>query len=112
MVPILALANSALNAKASATDGAKPAHSPVLLQLVADHLSLQSVSEIENFDLSLFDIQPAVIGGAENDFIFSARIDNLFSTYCAVEAMAATTTEALESDDTGRLIALCAPQIA
>jgi len=45
--------------------------------------------------LDVCDFQDATIGGLNNEFIFSARIDNLMSTYCAVTSLC----EACELDD-------------
>lgn len=44
-------------------------------------------SQIHDFELSLFDVQPSAIGGALNEFIFSPRLDNLFSSYAAVAGL-------------------------
>lgn len=83
-VPILALASKELNktllgdANGSATAGevsfAEPLditshHSPVLLHTVARQLSHElgeevTPAQIHDFELSLFDVQPATIGGA------------------------------------------------
>ena len=73
-------------------------HHPRLLELVAEELSAQGikgasgssvqVGDIYDFDLSLVDVQPPTLGGANEEFIFSARLDNLFSTFCAVEGLA------------------------
>lgn len=56
-----------------------------------------SPTQIHDFELSLFDVQPATIGGALNEFIFSPRLDNLFSSYAAVSALAAS----VEKEDWG-----------
>ncbi|KAF8815788.1 aspartyl aminopeptidase [Phlegmacium glaucopus] len=66
-------------------------HHPALLALLSSHLSV-SPEEIHEFDLSLYDTQPAVLGGINNEFIFSARMDNLVSSFCAVEALADSVT--------------------
>lgn len=106
LVPILGLASSMLNAPALPSGGATDRHTPLLLQTVAEHLQLQSLEQIEDFDLRLFDTQAACLGGANDEFIFAARIDNLFSTHAAAEALASTTAESLARSSTGRLIAI------
>ena len=75
----------------------KANHHSRVLELVAEQLKANgvkdaSVDSIHDFELSLFDIQAPTLGGANEEFIFSARLDNLFSSFCAVEAL----VEALE----------------
>jgi len=62
-------------------------HHPALLSLLAGELSI-APEEIHDFELSLYDTQPACLGGLNNEFIFSPRMDNLVSSFCAVEAIA------------------------
>ncbi|KAF9534813.1 peptidase M18 [Crepidotus variabilis] len=66
-------------------------HHPVLLEILANELSV-APEEIHDFELSLYDTQPAVLGGINNEFIFSPRMDNLVSSFCAVEALADNVT--------------------
>ncbi|GAA5934170.1 hypothetical protein JCM3775_006925 [Rhodotorula graminis] len=121
-VPILALASKELNKTllgdngGSATAGevsfADPLditshHSPVLLHTVARQLSAElgeevTPAQIHDFELSLFDVQPATIGGALNEFIFSARLDNLFSSFAATEALIAA-SESTSTPSDGRV---------
>ncbi|KAJ6539244.1 aspartyl aminopeptidase [Mycena capillaripes] len=93
-VPILGQIASQLNAPPKETDpGPKKAssiqdnHHPALLSLLASELSV-APEEIHDFELSLYDTQPSVLGGLNSEFIFSPRLDNLFSSFCAVEALA------------------------
>jgi aspartyl aminopeptidase len=44
--------------------------------------------KILSYDLSLYDAQPAEIGGALGDLLFSARLDNLVSCHSALTALA------------------------
>lgn len=111
-VAILALASKTLNAPAASGDEPSFAyphittshHHPILLHAIADELSAEtdtsvSPSQIVDFDLSLYDTQPACIGGALNEFIFAPRCDNLFSSFCAVEGIIAATADASAEDD-------------
>ncbi|KAF8221711.1 aspartyl aminopeptidase [Tricholoma matsutake] len=102
-VPILGLLESQLNSPADDSDSnsaqlpRKPTtesvassiqgnHHPALLALLAGELSV-SPEEIHDFELSLYDTQPATLGGINGEFIFSPRMDNLVSSFCAVEAL-------------------------
>jgi aspartyl aminopeptidase len=42
---------------------------------------------ILGMDLSLYDLQPPSIGGANQEFIFSGKLDNLFMSWCALQAL-------------------------
>ncbi|KAF9006481.1 aspartyl aminopeptidase [Cyathus striatus] len=98
-VPILGLVESQLNGSKSSDQNssdkqsAKTAssiqdnHHSALLSLLAEELSI-APEKIHDFELSLYDTQPATLGGINNEFIFSPRMDNLVSSFCAVEAMA------------------------
>ncbi|KAK4699265.1 aspartyl aminopeptidase, partial [Phenoliferia sp. Uapishka_3] len=120
-IPILALASSALNATGTASPAAKVSfadplsitthHHPILLHTIAR--SLSSVmgeeiipSQIHDFELSLFDTQLSTIGGALNEFIFSPRLDNLFSSFAAVEGLIAASRATSASDGRISMIAL------
>jgi aspartyl aminopeptidase len=62
---------------------------------------------IVDYELSVCDAQPSTIGGLLNEFIFSARLDNLMCSYCAVEALLKSTQNLSEIKDGNiRMIAL------
>jgi len=63
-------------------------HTPALLDRLAKELDT-TVDKIADFDLSLYDTQPAQIGGINGEFLYSARLDNLATVFCAVESLAA-----------------------
>lgn len=51
-------------------------------------LSLATEDEdIVSHELSLFDVQPASFGGINGEYVLSARLDNLFMSYCAIESL-------------------------
>ncbi|KAF8492108.1 aspartyl aminopeptidase [Gautieria morchelliformis] len=88
-VPVLGMAADELNA----SSGVGPAvsavghHHSALLSLLAEEVSV-APENIADMELSLYDTQPSTLGGVTNEFIFSPRLDNLLSSFCAVEAIA------------------------
>ncbi|EMD40624.1 hypothetical protein CERSUDRAFT_111203 [Gelatoporia subvermispora B] len=93
-VPIAGLINDQLNVESSTQkeEEAKASdiranHHPALLALLSQELNVKT-EEIHDFELHLYDTQPATIGGLNNEFIFSPRLDNQFSSWAAVEAIA------------------------
>lgn len=61
-------------------------HNNTLLELVAEQAGVE-VGALEDFELILYDYQKSTLGGLNDEFIFSARLDNLTSCYCAVEGI-------------------------
>ena len=45
------------------------------------------IQEILSFDLSFFDLQKPSLGGMNNEFIYSSRLDNLASCHAAISAL-------------------------
>lgn len=74
-----------------------------LLKVLSENLSCDP-RDIIDFDLSVVDTQEATIGGLYDEFIFSARIDNLVSCFCAIEAL--LEAENLENEEMGRMVCL------
>lgn len=60
--------------------------SPLLMKLLAEQAECKP-EEIVDFDLSVIDHQPALIGGALDEFVFAPRIDNLASCFCSIRAL-------------------------
>ena len=67
-------------------DGWSEHQEPLLLQLLASELDV-AIEDIVDFELSLFDIQKASLGGVHSEFVHSARLDNLASCFIAVQAL-------------------------
>ncbi|KAL2752858.1 hypothetical protein ACRALDRAFT_1072674 [Sodiomyces alcalophilus JCM 7366] len=81
-------------------------HHPQILDVIASHAEV-GVSDVVDFELVLYDTQAACVGGVNDEFIFSARLDNLNMTYCSVEGLIASLRDAgaLDNDSTIRLVA-------
>jgi len=79
-------------------------HHPVLLDLIASELGCK-VANIKELEMSIVDHQPAQLGGIYNEFIFSPRIDNLMSCFCALEALH-DSEQSLAKDSDVRVVAL------
>lgn len=101
MVPILSLATEQLNENSHTPTNpdnksalsTRENHDPLLLSILARSLSQSLDRPIHEFDihdleLSLFDTNPSVVGGGRGEFIFSPRLDNLFSSFAAFEGLA------------------------
>ncbi len=90
---------------------------PLLLQLPVEegsppdfrsllHAELQAsqpklvVSQVLDYEISLYDTQPPALVGLEQDFIASARLDNLLSCYIGLQAL-------LEADDQVSSLLIC-----
>jgi len=81
-------------------------HHAILLQLLARELQVE-ISQIRDFELSVCDTQPAALGGAFNEFIFSPRLDNLMMSYCSLRGLLASLSgDSLASDGRIRIVAL------
>ncbi|KAF7820370.1 putative aspartyl aminopeptidase [Senna tora] len=64
----------------------KAAHHPLLMEVLSDELNCH-VDDIMSVELNVCDTQPSCLGGGNNEFIFSGRLDNLASSYCALRAL-------------------------
>lgn len=61
-------------------------HNKSLIELIAKELNVKP-EQIEDFELLLYDHQKSAIGGLNDEFIFSARLDNLTSCFAATESL-------------------------
>ena len=60
---------------------------PLLMDLLATNLGIEK-KDIVDFELNLFDTQPASLGGIKSEFLNSARLDNQATCFVASEALA------------------------
>jgi aspartyl aminopeptidase len=74
-------------------------HEPELLTLLAKQLNCE-VSDIVDFELSLYDVQPATLFGVNDEFLSSARLDNQITCITGVSALInyASNAELLDGD--------------
>ena len=82
-------------------------HHPYIVELVAEEAGVKP-SDIQDFELLLYDTQESVMGGLNNELIFSPRLDNQTMCYCSLEALinSLSSSSSLDQDSTIRLIAL------
>ncbi|KAI3427712.1 uncharacterized protein J3R85_009284 [Psidium guajava] len=89
LIPLLSIKpdeTSAESKEKGATVSSRPVHHPLLLQILSDELGC-CADDIMSIELNLCDTQPSCLGGGNNEFIFSGRLDNLASSYCALRAL-------------------------
>lgn len=77
------------------------------LQILSDELGCL-VDDIASVELNVCDTQPSCLGGANDEFIFSGRLDNLASSFCALRALvdACASPEDLANEGAIRMVAL------
>ena len=97
MVPIIGLDNSDFSEKkteeertASILGGAGTFTSTQperLVRAIAEEIGTTNYEDIVNWELEVFDTQPAQLGGLDKEFIFAGRIDDKLCSYSAIEAL-------------------------
>lgn len=78
-------------------------HHSLLVELISKEAKCDA-SDLVDMELVLADTQPAAIGGALEEFIYAPRLDNLFNTFCALEAL--INSEKLSDEKNVRMISL------
>ncbi|KAI8634639.1 aspartyl aminopeptidase-like protein [Xylariaceae sp. FL1651] len=79
-------------------------HHPYILELIAEQAGVQ-VEEVADFEMVLYDVQKSCLGGLNEEFIYSARLDNLNMTYCSVMGLIESVkTSSLDKETSIRLI--------
>lgn len=61
-------------------------------QINTEHPTLD-INKVLDFEISLYDNQPAAITGLNDDFISSARLDNLLSCYVGMQSLISSDSE-------------------
>ncbi|KAI0169543.1 aminopeptidase I zinc metalloprotease-domain-containing protein [Hypoxylon sp. FL1284] len=107
-VPIIGLDNSDISSSDAKPLG--PAGSfvatqpPKLVKLISKELGITDHSQIVSWELELFDLQPATVGGMDKEFIFAGRIDDKICSWAAIEGLLGSETK--EDDGVLKLVAL------
>ncbi|KAF2113664.1 aminopeptidase I zinc metalloprotease-domain-containing protein [Lophiotrema nucula] len=101
MVPIVGLDNSDVASNKGddwkpsvlGGEGAFTATQPErLVRAITKELNITNYSSIVNWELELFDTQPATVGGLDKEFIFAGRIDDKLCSWAAIQALLNSTT--------------------
>ncbi|EHA53968.1 hypothetical protein MCOR02_001664 [Pyricularia oryzae] len=80
-------------------------HHPYIVDIVAENVGV-SVDDVVDFELVLYDTQRSCLGGLNDEFIYSARLDNLNMTFCSVMGLieSVKSQDSLDTDSCIRLI--------
>ncbi|KAI0417326.1 aspartyl aminopeptidase-like protein [Xylaria grammica] len=81
-------------------------HHPYILELIAEHAGAQ-VEEVVDFEIVLYDVQKSCLGGLNEEFIYSARLDNLNMTYCSVMGLIESVNKSSLSQETSIRLITC-----
>lgn len=95
------IASSVLEQITNSNDPWLQGQEPMLLQRIASELNV-TVTQIADYDLSLYDVQPSTIGGIQQEFLYSGRLDNLATVFNAVTALSLQDVE--ESSDVSMIV--------
>ncbi|KAF3921889.1 hypothetical protein ABW20_dc0100259 [Dactylellina cionopaga] len=81
-------------------------HHPSIVKLISDATESQP-EDVLDFEMVLYDTQKGCLGGLNDELIFSARLDNLEMTYCAIEGLITSleAPDALDQESGIRIIA-------
>ncbi|XP_062236954.1 aspartyl aminopeptidase [Platichthys flesus] len=113
LVPIIATAvqeeletGSASSGDACSAVTTAKKHHPALVKVLCSELDVEPDALLD-FELCLADTQPGALGGVYDEFIYSARLDNLHSCYCALQGlMQSCSVDSLAQEPNIRMITL------
>ncbi|KAJ2992945.1 hypothetical protein NUW58_g1998 [Xylaria curta] len=103
-VPIIGLDSPGSTDSLGAPGSFVSTQPPKLVRLISKELGVKDYSQIVNWELELFDLQPATVGGIDKEFIFAGRIDDKLCSWAAFQGLLASDQK--EGDGTIKLVAL------
>ncbi|KAK5003180.1 hypothetical protein LTR28_010495, partial [Elasticomyces elasticus] len=108
MVPIIGLDSS--ESSSTAQPFSKPSvlggagtfaatQPPRLVRAIANELGIkeQDYGSIVNWELELYDCQPATVGGLDKEFIFAGRVDDKLCSWAAIQALIESASDSTDS---------------
>uniref|UniRef100_A0A3P8S2X5 Aspartyl aminopeptidase n=1 Tax=Amphiprion percula TaxID=161767 RepID=A0A3P8S2X5_AMPPE len=110
LVPIIATAvqeelETGCTSSGDASSAAEK-HHPALVKVCVQSWGVEPEALLD-FELCLTDTQPAALGGVYEEFIYSPRLDNLHSCYCALKGLLESCSgDSLAIDPNIRMITL------
>ncbi|KAK5631766.1 hypothetical protein RRF57_007480 [Xylaria bambusicola] len=81
-------------------------HHPYILELIAENVGAK-VEDLVDFEIVLYDVQKSCIGGLNEEFIYSARLDNLEMTYCSIMGLIESVNKSDLSQETSIRLVTC-----
>lgn len=94
MVPIIGVDNSDEETTRLGDIGTFAAtQPPALVKAIARELRTEDYNSIINWELELYDVQPATLGGLDKELIYGGRIDDKLCSWAAIQALLASTHE-------------------
>ncbi|KAJ4757561.1 hypothetical protein LUZ62_067936 [Rhynchospora pubera] len=106
LVPLLATKTEEIQTKSEerTNSNKSPHHHSLLLNALSEEMGCKC-EEIMAMELNVCDTQPSCLGGVKNEFIFSGRLDNLASCYCALRSLI-DSSDGLSDETAVRMVAL------
>ncbi|CAJ2506865.1 Uu.00g080510.m01.CDS01 [Anthostomella pinea] len=81
-------------------------HHPYILELIAEQAGVK-VEDVVDFEMVLYDVQKSCLGGLNEEFIYSARLDNLNMTYCSVMGLIESVASSSLNNETSIRLITC-----
>ncbi|KAI0879511.1 aspartyl aminopeptidase-like protein [Hypoxylon argillaceum] len=81
-------------------------HHPYIVELIAEQAGA-APDDVVDFEIVLYDVQKSCLGGLNEEFIYSPRLDNLEMTYCSVMGLIGSVNKFSLSDETSIRLITC-----